>query len=168
MTNLGLEQRLESESIDFVRTPVGDRYVLQECLQRGWNLGGESSGHIINRRYLSTGDGLLAALQVLLILQQSGKTLQQLSQQMDKLPQVLLNVRTNGIIQLNHFPELLRFIEKTNDALGLQGRVLVRPSGTEPCIRIMTEGACRDSITGLAYELKQQVELMLGAAAVVT
>lgn len=166
MSNLGLEQRLQRADIPFVRTLVGDRYVLGECIKRGWSLGGESSGHIINSQYMSAGDGIITALQILQVMQSSASTLQQLAMQMDKLPQVLLNVRTNGIIQLEHFPELLRFIERANSALGNRGRVLVRPSGTEPCVRIMTEGVCRDTITNTAYELKQQVEVMLGVASV--
>jgi phosphoglucosamine mutase len=154
MSNLGLEQALQSAGIPFVRAKVGDRYVLSECQQRDWFLGGESSGHIIDLNNGTTGDALMAALQVLLIIRSSGKSLYELKQQMVKHPQILLNVPVDRVITLSDHPLLLADIAEFEQRLAQRGRILVRPSGTEPCVRVMVEGFDLDEIRSLANELK--------------
>jgi phosphoglucosamine mutase len=139
MSNLGMEQALQELNIDFVRTPVGDRHVIAEMQQRNWILGGESSGHIICGNVTTTGDGIIAALQVLAVMKQTQKPLLELASLMEKLPQVTINVRTNAAVNIedNAIQKAVQQIEKQ---LGNTGRVLLRKSGTEPVIRVMVEG----------------------------
>jgi len=157
MTNLGLEQALNTASIPFVRANVGDKYVLADCQQRGWFLGGESSGHIIDLRKGTTGDGIVAALQVLSAMVAADSSLYDLKQQMTKHPQVLLNVAVSSLLNLDDYPSLLLDINAVQQRLADRGRVLVRPSGTEPCVRVMVEGSDANEVQLAAVEIKSLV-----------
>ena len=139
MSNLGLERRLEEAGIALVRTQVGDRYVLEEMRARGCNVGGEQSGHIILSDYSTTGDGLVAALQVLAALVSSGKPASQVLRQFEPLPQLLKNVRFNGGAPLEN-AGVRKCIASAERELEGRGRLLIRKSGTEPLIRVMAEG----------------------------
>jgi phosphoglucosamine mutase len=139
MSNLGLERRLAEIGIGMVRTRVGDRYVLDEMRKSGSNVGGEQSGHIILTDYSTTGDGLVAALQVLAALVDSGKPASQVLRQFEPLPQLLKNVRFNGGAPLDNEAVKKRIADAERELEG-HGRLLIRKSGTEPLIRVMAEG----------------------------
>lgn len=141
MSNLGLELALKQMDIPFVRAKVGDRYVVEQLKQTGWQLGGEGSGHILSLQHASTGDGIVASLQVLKAILESGKRLAELKADMTKLPQVLINVRLNSgcpdsILAKDSVKQAVLTAE---EVLGDEGRVLLRKSGTEPLIRVMVE-----------------------------
>ncbi len=139
MSNLGLERRLKDLGLLLERTPVGDRYVVEQMRQRGWNLGGEQSGHIILSDYTTTGDGLVTALQVLSVVVERDAPVSEVCNRFDRVPQFLENVRTNGGAPLENVA-VKEIIERTRHRLGNAGRLLIRPSGTEPVIRVMGEG----------------------------
>lgn len=141
MSNLGLELALKQMDIPFVRAKVGDRYVVEQLKETGWQLGGEGSGHILSLKHASTGDGIVASLQVLKAILESGKRLSDIKAGMTKLPQVLINVRlssgsADSILALDSVKQA---VVKAEGVLGDQGRVLLRKSGTEPLIRVMVE-----------------------------
>ena len=141
MSNLGLELALKQMDIPFVRAKVGDRYVVEQLKETGWQLGGEGSGHILSLKHASTGDGIVASLQVLKAILESGKRLSDIKAGMTKLPQVLINVRlssgsADSILALDSVKQA---VVKAEGILGDQGRVLLRKSGTEPLIRVMVE-----------------------------
>lgn len=140
MSNMGLRKAFAEAGIDVLTTKVGDRYVLEEMLRAGACLGGEQSGHIIFTDYNTTGDGLMSALMLLQVMKETGKPLSVLASAMEVFPQVLVNVvvRDKGEAMAN--PEFLEAIRRAEEDLGDTGRILVRPSGTEPKIRIMVEG----------------------------
>ena len=139
MTNLAIEQALRARGIEFVRTKVGDRYVLEELLARGWQLGGEGSGHLIALDCHTTGDGLVSALQVLLAVVRSGRSLAQLLEGVALFPQVLVNVRLVPGQDWQQSPALAALQQDVLAELGKRGRLLIRPSGTEPLLRVMVE-----------------------------
>ncbi|MFM8843104.1 MAG: phosphoglucosamine mutase [Actinomycetota bacterium] len=139
MTNLGLIRALESRGINFVATPVGDRYVLERMLADGHTLGGEQSGHIIMRKYANTGDGLLTALHLISHIAQSKKKLKELASFMSRYPQVLINVPGVSKEKLAHNQAIKDAVTRIENDLGNSGRVLLRASGTEPLIRVMIE-----------------------------
>jgi phosphoglucosamine mutase len=139
MSNLGLERYLQGIGLDLVRTQVGDRYVLEHMRKHGYNLGGEQSGHIILSEYTTTGDGLIAALQVLAARVEGGVPLSEIGRAFTPYPQILRNVSINGGAPLES-DEVKRAIADGEASLGDEGRVLIRPSGTEPLIRVMAEG----------------------------
>lgn len=141
MTNLGLEQALEAVGIPFARARVGDRYVLEELRRREWTLGGEGSGHIVCLEHTTTGDGTVAALQVAHLMHRTGKPLAALAAAIPKLPQCLVNVPLDGAAGdcLEH-PSVRAEMAAVETELGDRGRVLLRPSGTEPLVRVMVEG----------------------------
>ncbi|MCW5694641.1 MAG: phosphoglucosamine mutase [Pseudolabrys sp.] len=139
MSNLGLERYLGSIGLDLVRTPVGDRYVLERMRADGYNVGGEQSGHIILSDYTTTGDGLVAALQVLAVVKRRNKPVSEVCHRFDPLPQVLKNVRFKAGKPLEN-AGVQTAIASAEQKLGRNGRLLVRPSGTEPVIRVMGEG----------------------------
>lgn len=139
MSNLGLEKAVNSMGIKFHRADVGDRYVMELLRQSGGLLGGESSGHIIVKDRIATGDGTIAALQVLYAVHRSGKTLHELKQVMKKYPQTLINVRIKGKINLADNTDIQAAVKTAETAMGDTGRVLLRASGTEPLIRVMVE-----------------------------
>lgn len=158
MTNLGVELALNDRGIEFERAKVGDRYVMERLLEKGWLLGGEGSGHMVVRDCTSTGDGIVSALQVLLALWRSGKSLGELRQGMTKLPQKMINVRVDQRFDPMGREDISRAIRQAEEYLGTSGRVLLRASGTEPLIRVMTEGEDAARITRIAEELAVVVE----------
>jgi phosphoglucosamine mutase len=140
MSNIGLYKALESMQIAAKQTKVGDRYVMEAMREGGFNLGGEQSGHIIFLDHNTTGDGMLTALQLLRVVKEKGVTLSQLAQMMTKYPQILVNVRVKEKEGWDQNEAITGKIKEVEAALGSNGRVLVRPSGTEPLIRVMAEG----------------------------
>lgn len=161
MSNLGFELALQDLGIPFMRTKVGDRYVIEAMQQHGWDLGGESSGHIICNHVTTTGDGIVSALQVLLALRNRNKSLAEVKKGMRKFPQVMINVRAGQKIDLDAHPGIASAIRSAEELLGRHGRVLLRPSGTEPVVRVMVEGADADVVRPLAIDLAAVVETAL-------
>ena len=139
MSNQGMEAGLKQLGIPFVRADVGDRYVHQELRKRDWVLGGESSGHILNLKLAGTGDGIISALMVLEVIMETGQSLKDLATQMELYPQVMINVPCEAPKQLAGNPTLIQQADTVNQQLGDAGRVLIRPSGTEPKLRVMVE-----------------------------
>lgn len=158
MSNLGLEEALEDLGIKFYRVPVGDRYVMEMLQQKGWNLGGEQSGHIICLDINPTVDGIISALRVLGISRLTGKTLAELKQGMKKYPQLLINIPSSNHTEIIEHPKIKSTVKKIEMNLNGQGRVILRPSGTEPVIRLMIEGQNRLLIQELAEELAEVVK----------
>ncbi|CAI8153895.1 MAG: Phosphoglucosamine mutase [Pseudidiomarina mangrovi] len=158
MSNFALEKYFAERRIPFVRAKVGDRYVMEELVKRDWRLGGENSGHIINRQYHSTGDGIIAGLQVLTAMQRAGKPLDQLLQGFDKYPQALVNVRFQPGGDPLVADNVQAVVAEVERALGKNGRVLLRKSGTEPLIRVMVEGADAKKVKRFAEEIASEVE----------
>ena len=158
MSNLGLKLAMADNGIDVVQTNVGDRYVLESINEHGYTLGGEQSGHVIMSDYATTGDGILTGLHLAAEVVRSGKTLGQLAECMTVYPQVLVNVR--GVDRTRvHGDELLgQAIYQAEAALAGQGRVLLRPSGTEPVVRVMVEAATQEVAEQLANDLAQVVK----------
>ena len=152
MSNLGLEVALKDRGIAFARAQVGDRYVVARLLQEGWHLGGEGSGHILCLDQATTGDGVVSALQVLRAITDQGKTLADLKTAMTKFPQVMINVPANSakVMENNAVQSAVRDV---GAVLGDKGRVLLRPSGTEPLIRVMVEGEDAPQVKRLAAQL---------------
>ncbi|MBY0501516.1 MAG: phosphoglucosamine mutase [Alphaproteobacteria bacterium] len=155
MSNLGLERYLESHHISLVRTPVGDRYVAEKMRDEGYNIGGEQSGHIILSDYATAGDGLLTALQVLTVLTLKKTPASQVLKLFTPFPQILKNVRLSP--SLLKLPDVEEIFEKARAQLGRNGRLVVRPSGTEPLIRIMAEG----ETLNLTEEIVNQIAISL-------
>jgi len=139
MSNLGLQRFIDCMGLDFVRTPVGDRYVVEKMRDGGYNVGGEQSGHIVLGDYTTTGDGLIAALQVLAVLVERQCRASEACHVFDPLPQILKNVRFNGAAPLEN-DRVREIIDLSERTLGNAGRLLVRKSGTEPVVRVMAEG----------------------------
>ncbi|HEY2801021.1 MAG TPA: phosphoglucosamine mutase [Chthoniobacterales bacterium] len=140
MSNFGLEEALAPHGGKVIRTSVGDRYVLEEMVRRDLNLGGEQSGHIIFRDFTTTGDGIISALQILRIMQETGKSLGELKKCLTKYPQAQRNLRVKAKPALETLPDVTKLVRETEKQLGEQGRVLLRYSGTEPKIRLLIEG----------------------------
>lgn len=162
MTNLGLEHALSSAGVELKRAPVGDRYVMEMMLAHDSTLGGESSGHIICRDRLSTGDGIVAALQVMEAMQTSGKTLAELRRGMDKYPQCLVNVKIGERVNLEEIECVQRLKVEVESELKGRGRVLLRASGTEPLVRVMVEGGDEMQVRKLAYQLADAIAEAIG------
>jgi len=156
MSNLGLERALAVQGLKLLRTPVGDRYVVEAMREGGYNLGGEQSGHLIFLDHASTGDGLIGALQVLALMVRTGKPLSELARSaMERVPQVLESLTLPARRPLEEMTHLSRAAEAVRSALGQDGRVLVRWSGTEPKLRIMLEGPDEGQIRSWAGELAE-------------
>jgi phosphoglucosamine mutase len=155
MSNLGLERAIEGRGGKLVRTAVGDRYVVEEMRKHGYNFGGEQSGHLVFLDHMTTGDGILAALQVLATMLESGqgRTLSELRRVMTRYPQVLVNLKVKEKKPIDSLPEVSQLIVKIENALGQEGRVLVRYSGTEAKARVMVEGPDEAKIRGYADEI---------------
>ena len=162
MSNLGLELALRDEGLQFVRAQVGDRYVKERMEAEGWYLGGESSGHIICSDITTTGDGIVAALQVLVALKAAGVDLASYRAGMRKFPQKMINVTVSGKVNLADFPAVAAAVSRVETQLGERGRVLLRPSGTEPKVRVMVEGEDAAEVDALCAELAAEVERELG------
>ncbi|HKJ04757.1 MAG TPA: phosphoglucosamine mutase [Geopsychrobacteraceae bacterium] len=162
MSNMGFEIAMRQLGGKVVRTDVGDRYVVEEMRRNGYNLGGEQSGHMIFLDHNTTGDGVLSALQVLAIVQRSGKPLSDLAQVMTSLPQVLVNVRVREKCDLREIAPIREVIDAVEAELGENGRVLIRFSGTEPLLRVMIEGQDQKNIERQAEEIAGVVRQHLG------
>ena len=158
MSNLGLEDALKAAGLDLIRAQVGDRYVLEMMVARGCTLGGESSGHIICLDRVTSGDGIVSALQVLCAAVERDTPLHELRGGMSKYPQVLINVRTPNPKALAQSSEIARAVEEAERELGSRGRILIRPSGTEPLIRVMVEGQDASQVEALAKQLAGRVQ----------
>ena len=161
MSNLGLERYLKDIGLSLARTSVGDRYVLEHMREQGYNVGGEQSGHIILSDYSTTGDGLIAALQILAAVQKEGRPVSEVCHRFEPLPQVLKNVRYKSGQPLNS-TKVVSAIELAKKKLGSGGRLVIRPSGTEPVIRVMGEGDDRDLVNEVVDSV---VDVITGAAA---
>ena len=153
MSNLGMELALAKLEVPFARTAVGDRFVLREMQQRGWQLGGESSGHIICRDITTTGDGIVSALQALTAVALTDKPLMELRSAMQKFPQTMINVRLGQNPNVSASQSVRDAVSDVEAKLQGKGRVLLRPSGTEPVLRVMVEGEDADLVAQLAHEL---------------
>jgi phosphoglucosamine mutase len=162
MSNMGMEVALRDMGLDFVRAKVGDRYVMAELGKRGWTLGGESSGHIVCLDKTTTGDAIIAALQVLTAVVQSGHSLHELRQGMTKFPQQLINVKIAQKSDPMLHEDIAAAVAQAERELGARGRVLLRASGTEPLIRVMVEGEHQQQISRICQDLADQVRKALG------
>jgi phosphoglucosamine mutase len=158
MSNLGLEDALKTTGLELIRAQVGDRYVLEMMVARGCTLGGESSGHIICLDRVTTGDGIVSALQVLRAAVERDTPLHELRRGMSKYPQVLINVRARNPEALAQRSEIARAVAEAERELGARGRILIRPSGTEPLIRVMVEGSDASQVAALAKQLAGRVQ----------
>lgn len=146
MTNLGMQQALEAHGIEFARAAVGDRYVLELLKQKGWQLGGESSGHIICLDKTTTGDGIIAALEILRVMLDTGKALAELASDMQICPQVMINVDVPRSFDIDSDESIREAVNHAEKVLGSDGRIVLRPSGTEPLVRVMIEGVDGDQV----------------------
>lgn len=157
MSNFGLHQALTAAGLRVLQTAVGDRYVLEEMLRTGAVLGGEQSGHIILLEHNTTGDGLLTGVQLLQVMAATGRPLSELAAVMPHLPQLLVNVEVTDKEAAMTSPVLLAAVAAAREQLAGRGRVLVRPSGTEPIIRLMVEGPDREELEIIMEGLRQAV-----------
>lgn len=162
MSNLGLDLAMKRAGGRVLKTRVGDRYVLEEMLKRDLTLGGEQSGHLIFLEHSTTGDGILTALQLLGVLKERGEPLSSLAAVVQKMPQVLLNFRVQRKEGLEENPRIQAAIQRAEEELGEMGRVLVRPSGTEPLIRVMLEGPNKGRLEELAREIGRVIQEEMG------
>lgn len=165
MSNLGLQKALETRGITMLRTPVGDKYVLEEMLKRGAVLGGEQSGHVIFSEFATTGDGILTALRVLEIVRDSGKTLDELSDEVKTFPQKLVNVRVKTKRPLAELDSVQAEIQAAENAFNGNGRVIVRFSGTEPLARVMIEAESHDDVEKWTGRIADAIRAELGSSA---
>jgi phosphoglucosamine mutase len=157
MSNMGLELAIKAMGLEFERTKVGDRYVLECLKQKGWMLGGESSGHIICLDRTTTGDGIVSALQVLAYLTETGKTLYEAKSGMKKMPQFMINVPLSGSNDPLQSEQVKATVKQAEQQLNGHGRVLLRPSGTEPLIRVMVEGDNETMVLQLTQDIADSV-----------
>tara|TARA_B100000029_G_scaffold334955_1_gene327043 strand:- start:338 stop:1603 length:1266 start_codon:yes stop_codon:yes gene_type:complete len=157
MSNLGLEHAINNLELDFFRTSVGDRYVMELLLKKGLTLGGETSGHIINLDLTTTGDGIITALQVLETMVSTDTSLTELVKSVKKYPQIIRNIEFDAHIDITKNDDINRVIKDTKNALGNAGRVVIRPSGTESLIRVMVEGENKNQVENLINELADKV-----------
>lgn len=157
MTNMGVEIALRNKRIPFERVKVGDRYVVQRLIKNNWDLGGESSGHILCRDINTSGDGIVGALQVIRALSETGMSLSVAKSSLSKLPQRVINVVAKKDVDLESNPYVIQVLKHAEKELNGCGRVLLRPSGTEPLIRVMVEGESNELVDKLVYEIAEVV-----------
>lgn len=162
MSNLGFYKALEENGMRSDKTAVGDRYVMEEMRKGGYNLGGEQSGHIIFLDYITTGDGLLTALQLINVLKETGKTLSELAGEMEIFPQVLKNVKVTDKKNALTNPKITEVIDEVEKEMGGEGRVLVRPSGTEPLVRVMVEASTKEDCERYADRVVAVIDDLVG------
>jgi phosphoglucosamine mutase len=162
MSNIGFYKALEQHGMKSDKTAVGDRYVMEEMRRGGYNLGGEQSGHIIFLDYITTGDGMLTGLQLVNVMKETGRTLSDLASEMEKFPQVLKNVKVTDKREALVNPKIKEVIEKVEADMNGQGRVLVRPSGTEPLVRVMVEAPTLEECNKYVDEVVKVTEELLG------
>ncbi|WP_082236091.1 phosphoglucosamine mutase [Halobacillus massiliensis] len=162
MSNLGFYKAIEAQGMKSDKTAVGDRYVMEEMRRGGYNLGGEQSGHIIFLDHNTTGDGMLSGLQLVNVMKETGKPLSELAGEMEKFPQVLVNVRVIDKQAVQTHPRIQEVIAAVEEEMGDSGRVLVRPSGTEPLVRIMAEAPTEEECQKYVNKVVQAVEEELG------
>ncbi|MAH72500.1 MAG: phosphoglucosamine mutase [Cellvibrionales bacterium TMED49] len=155
MTNVGVEIALRNKQIPFERVSVGDRYVVEKLIKYNWDLGGESSGHILCRDINTSGDGIVASLQVIRALSETGLTLSEATSSISKLPQKMINVPAQNNIDLESNLAVIQVLKHAEKELNGNGRVLLRPSGTEPLIRVMVEGEANELVDRLAKEIAE-------------
>jgi phosphoglucosamine mutase len=156
MSNIGLELFLREKKVRMVRTQVGDRYVVEAMRAGNYNFGGEQSGHLVFLDHATTGDGILAALQVLAVMIESGKPIADLGKKMVPLPQILVNLKLERHVPLETLPRFQKAVSEFEKKLGKRGRILVRYSGTEPVLRIMVEGEDRNETESIVNELSEK------------
>jgi phosphoglucosamine mutase len=161
MSNLGLEKSLEAIGLRLVRTAVGDRYVVEEMRNSGYNLGGEQSGHLVFLDHNTTGDGLLTALQMMAVMQRSGRHLSHLARDFVRFPQVLVNVRVNERRPLDQIQSVQRTVSDVEKDLNGRGRVVLRYSGTEPLVRVMVEGEDESQVADHAESIATAIRRAL-------
>jgi phosphoglucosamine mutase len=161
MSNLGLRLAMAEHGIDVVQTSVGDRYVLEKMNENDYSLGGEQSGHVIMREFATTGDGILTGLHLVSEMARKGKSLSELATCMTVYPQILVNVRGVDHNRLHEDDVIAQAISATEAELGSTGRVLLRPSGTEPMVRVMVEAADQETADRCAHELADVVKSRL-------
>lgn len=164
MTNMGLDMYLKEKNMKIVKTKVGDRYILEEMLKSDYVLGGEQSGHIIFLDYNTTGDGLATGLHLLKVMKSTGKTMSQLNNLMTNFPQVLVNARVKNELKYNYNEnvEIMEEIKKVEEIFSGEGRVVIRPSGTEPLVRVMIEAKEDNGIGKIAKDLADFIESKIG------
>lgn len=162
MSNLGFYKAIEEQGMRSDKTAVGDRYVMEEMLKGGYNLGGEQSGHIIFLDHITTGDGMLSALQLINVMKETGKKLSELASEMTIFPQVLINVRVTDKNEALINQQILNEVEAVENELGDEGRVLVRPSGTEPLVRVMVEAPTKEDCNRHAQRVATLIDNLLG------
>jgi phosphoglucosamine mutase len=162
MSNLGLEKYLSGLGVNLIRTKVGDRYVVEEMKKGGYNLGGEQSGHIIFFDYNTTGDGAITALQVLYLMRKKNRLISELTSNIELYPQVLINVPVFRKKDIKETPEITRVIDKSAKKLSDKGRILVRPSGTEPKIRVMVEAEDGKLANEVAHDIAGAIQKAIG------
>ena len=162
MSNLGMELALTDLGIPFLRTKVGDRYVVEALKENGWSLGGEGSGHVLCSDLNTTGDGIVAALQVIRAISDSGKTLAELKTGMQKFPQIMINVRLSKKVDISNNSAINSAVADAEKKLAGRGRVLLRPSGTEPLIRVMAEGDDQALVEQQVQDIAKVVEQQVG------
>jgi len=161
MSNIGLEIALQNHGLKMIRTPVGDKYVMEAMLANGYALGGEQSGHVILAEHLHTGDGMATALAVLRVMADTGRELQDLASALKTFPQTLVNVRVKEKTPVENVPQIAAAVSRVEAALAGRGRVLVRYSGTEPLLRIMIEGEDQATVQAWAEEIADAVRATL-------
>ena len=160
MSNIGFHKAMEASGIDVDVTGVGDRYVLEKMLETGCVIGGEQSGHIIFKEYTTTGDGVLSSLQFMKALKSGGKKPSQLAEEIEIFPQVLVNAKINNDYKKTYMndEDVSNAIKEVESVLADNGRVLIRPSGTEPLVRVMLEGSDQEQLHQLARKLADLIE----------
>ncbi|MEZ5405716.1 MAG: phosphoglucosamine mutase [Verrucomicrobiia bacterium] len=162
MSNLGLDQCLAQHGGRVIRAAVGDRYVIEAMIQNDCNLGGEPSGHLIFRDYVTTGDGIISALQILRLIKESGKSLHDLKKILTRFPQKLINIKVKEKKPLEQMPRVQKALQEAEKELGSQGRILLRYSGTEPKIRLLIESAEETILTRLEKNLVEPIKKEIG------
>jgi phosphoglucosamine mutase len=161
MTNIGFDLAMRERGIEVLKTQVGDRFVLEKMLAEGVTMGGEQSGHLIFLDRNSTGDGIITAIELLTVMEETGKPLSELAKVMKRFPQILKNLRVEGVKHIAESPSVLEAVAHGQRDLGDRGRVLVRPSGTEPVIRVMVESESREKADQVAQSICRAIEAQL-------